>query len=135
MPTAPEGAPESKKHWAEENSLLKRVGHPEDVARTVLYLVDSDFATGATYLIDGGRALVVALLIGWVILAVEIENTGLFWTLLIVFRHHAALRMFNVAILGLAAVMALLSLVKFFPADEAAPDLGVRRARRTPPAA
>ena len=32
--------------WAEGNSLLKRVGHPEDVARTVLFLVDSDFATG-----------------------------------------------------------------------------------------
>lgn len=28
-------------------------------------------------------ALVVALLIGWVILSVEIENTGLFWTLLV----------------------------------------------------
>jgi NAD(P)-dependent dehydrogenase (short-subunit alcohol dehydrogenase family) len=54
----PDGAPDSKRQWAEENSLLKRVGHPEDVARTVLYLVDSDFATGATYLIDGGRALV-----------------------------------------------------------------------------
>lgn len=54
----PAGATDAKRRWAEENSLLKRVGHPEDVARTVLYLVDSDFATGATYLIDGGRALV-----------------------------------------------------------------------------
>lgn len=54
----PPGATEAKRQWAEEKSLLKRVGHPEDVARTVLYLVDSDFATGATYFIDGGRALV-----------------------------------------------------------------------------
>ena len=54
----PEGATEAKKRWAEENSLLKRVGRPEDIARTILFLVDSDFATGATYFIDGGRALV-----------------------------------------------------------------------------
>ncbi len=54
----PEGAPDAKRAWAEGNSLLKRVGHPEDVARTVLYLVDSDFATGGVYFIDGGRALV-----------------------------------------------------------------------------
>jgi NAD(P)-dependent dehydrogenase (short-subunit alcohol dehydrogenase family) len=54
----PEGATGAKRAWAEGNSLLKRVGHPIDVARTVLYLVDSDFATGAAYLIDGGRALV-----------------------------------------------------------------------------
>ena len=39
-------------------SLLKRVGRPEDVARTVLFLVDSDFTTGAVYFVDGGRALV-----------------------------------------------------------------------------
>jgi NAD(P)-dependent dehydrogenase (short-subunit alcohol dehydrogenase family) len=54
----PEGATDAKRAWAEGNSLLKRVGHPEDVARTVLYLVDSDFATGGVYFIDGGRALV-----------------------------------------------------------------------------
>lgn len=54
----PEGAPDSKRQWAETNSLLKRVGHPADVARTVLFLVDSDFATGGVYFIDGGRALV-----------------------------------------------------------------------------
>jgi NAD(P)-dependent dehydrogenase (short-subunit alcohol dehydrogenase family) len=54
----PEGAPDAKRQWAEGNSLLKRVGRPEDVARTVLFLVDSDFATGGVYFIDGGRALV-----------------------------------------------------------------------------
>lgn len=54
----PEGATEAKRAWAEGNSLLKRIGRPEDVARTVLYLADSDFATGAVYFIDGGRALV-----------------------------------------------------------------------------
>ncbi len=54
----PEGANAAKIAWAEENSLLKRVGRPEDVARTVLFLADSDFATGAVYFMDGGRALV-----------------------------------------------------------------------------
>jgi len=54
----PEGASEAKKQWAIENSLLKRIGRPEDVARTVLFLADSDFVTGAVYFVDGGRALV-----------------------------------------------------------------------------
>jgi NAD(P)-dependent dehydrogenase (short-subunit alcohol dehydrogenase family) len=54
----PEGASEAKVNWAVQNSLLKRVGRPEDVARTVLFLVDSDFTTGAVYFVDGGRALV-----------------------------------------------------------------------------
>lgn len=54
----PEGASEAKVQWAIQNSLLKRVGRPEDVARTVLFLADSDFVTGAVYFVDGGRALV-----------------------------------------------------------------------------
>lgn len=54
----PDGATDAKRQWAEDNSLLKRVGRPEDVARTVLFLADSDFATGAVYFVDGGRALV-----------------------------------------------------------------------------
>jgi NAD(P)-dependent dehydrogenase (short-subunit alcohol dehydrogenase family) len=54
----PDGATDAKRQWAESNSLLKRVGRPEDVARTVLFLVDSDFTTGAVYFVDGGRALV-----------------------------------------------------------------------------
>lgn len=54
----PDGATDAKRQWAENNSLLKRVGRPEDVARTVLFLADSDFITGAVYFVDGGRALV-----------------------------------------------------------------------------
>lgn len=54
----PDGATDAKRQWAVENSLLKRVGRPEDVARTVLFLADSDFVTGAVYFVDGGRALV-----------------------------------------------------------------------------
>lgn len=53
----PENAPPEKKQWAIENSLLKRVGSPEDVARTIIFLTEMDFATGAVYFMDGGRAL------------------------------------------------------------------------------
>ena len=54
----PEDAGEEKQRWAVENSLLKRVGTPEDVARTVIFLAEMDFVTGAVYFVDGGRALV-----------------------------------------------------------------------------
>ena len=53
----PENATEAKKQWAIENSLLKRVGTPEDVARLVICLTEMDFVTGAVYFVDGGRAL------------------------------------------------------------------------------
>ncbi len=54
----PDNASAEKKEWATENSLLKRVGSPEDVAKTIIFLTEMDFATGAVYFMDGGRALV-----------------------------------------------------------------------------
>ncbi|MFP4345376.1 MAG: SDR family NAD(P)-dependent oxidoreductase [Anaerolineales bacterium] len=54
----PDECPPQKRQWAEERSLLGRVGCPEDVARTVAFLMESDFTTGSVYFIDGGRALV-----------------------------------------------------------------------------
>lgn len=54
----PDNAAEAKVQWAVENSLLKRIGTPEDVAHTVIFLAQSDFVTGAVYFVDGGRALV-----------------------------------------------------------------------------
>ena len=54
----PDGATEAKRQWATENSLLKRVGTPEDVARTIIFMTETDFVTGAVYFVDGGRALV-----------------------------------------------------------------------------
>ena len=39
-------------------TLVKRMGSPEDVARAVLFLCEgTDFATGSTLLLDGGRLL------------------------------------------------------------------------------
>jgi NAD(P)-dependent dehydrogenase (short-subunit alcohol dehydrogenase family) len=54
----PEGASAEKRQWAVENSLLRRVGTPEDVAKLVVFLTEMDFVTGAVYFVDGGRALV-----------------------------------------------------------------------------
>lgn len=54
----PDDADDAKRRWAIEKSALKRIGSPEDVARTVRYLIEEDFATGAVYLVDGGRSLV-----------------------------------------------------------------------------
>ena len=38
-------------------TLLGRVGSPEDVAEAVLYLTRADFVTGTTLVVDGGRLL------------------------------------------------------------------------------
>lgn len=41
-----------------EGTPLRKIGSPEDIARTVLFLIEgSDFITGATYLVDGGRSI------------------------------------------------------------------------------
>jgi len=54
----PENCSESKREWAVENSLLKRVGCPQDVAQLMAFLIESDFLTGSVYFVDGGRSLV-----------------------------------------------------------------------------
>jgi NAD(P)-dependent dehydrogenase (short-subunit alcohol dehydrogenase family) len=53
----PEDAPPEKIDWAVDKSLLKRVGEPEDVARLVVFLIESEFTTGSVYFVDGGRSL------------------------------------------------------------------------------
>ncbi|MCS7248161.1 MAG: SDR family oxidoreductase [Anaerolineales bacterium] len=54
----PPNATEEKKRWAIENSLLKRIGSPSDVAQLAAFLIENEFATGAVYFIDGGRSAV-----------------------------------------------------------------------------
>jgi NAD(P)-dependent dehydrogenase (short-subunit alcohol dehydrogenase family) len=54
----PDNYSAEKKRWAEENSLLKRTGQPQDVARLAAFLIENEFTTGAVYFVDGGRALV-----------------------------------------------------------------------------
>ncbi len=54
----PDRALPEKRSWAEERSLLKRMGTADDVACTVAFLMENDFATAVVYFIDGGRQLV-----------------------------------------------------------------------------
>lgn len=54
----PEDSPAEKRQWAEEKSLLKRVGDPADVARLIEFIIENDFLTGSVYFVDGGRSLV-----------------------------------------------------------------------------
>ena len=57
--------PESGKSCANKDQIiartpLKRAGSPEDVARTVLWLLrDADFVTGQIVRVDGGRSLAI----------------------------------------------------------------------------
>jgi pteridine reductase len=51
--------PEQVERRASE-TLLGRVGTPDDVAEAVLYLATADFVTGATLVVDGGRMLQTA---------------------------------------------------------------------------
>jgi NAD(P)-dependent dehydrogenase (short-subunit alcohol dehydrogenase family) len=54
----PEDFTEEERRKVIQATPLKRLGSPEDVARTVLFLVEgTDFVTGATYLVDGGRLI------------------------------------------------------------------------------
>jgi pteridine reductase len=49
-------APEQEERRAAE-TLLGRVGSPEDVADAVMYLVSGSFVTGTSLVVDGGRLL------------------------------------------------------------------------------
>jgi NAD(P)-dependent dehydrogenase (short-subunit alcohol dehydrogenase family) len=54
----PDEYPEDQKDAILERTPLRRVGSPEDIARTVLFLVEgSDFITGAVVPVDGGARL------------------------------------------------------------------------------
>jgi NAD(P)-dependent dehydrogenase (short-subunit alcohol dehydrogenase family) len=51
----PESYTDEDRRRSEENSLLGRLGSPEDVVRTVLFLERSPFITGEVIVVDGGR--------------------------------------------------------------------------------
>jgi NAD(P)-dependent dehydrogenase (short-subunit alcohol dehydrogenase family) len=54
----PEDASEEEIARMLAGTLTKRLGLPEDVARAVMFLCEgTDFATGSTLLLDGGRLL------------------------------------------------------------------------------
>jgi len=53
----PDGATEEELRASRERTALKRLGSPEDVARALIYLVENDYVTGETLVVDGGRML------------------------------------------------------------------------------
>ena len=54
----PKGIGAAERRGAIEKTLLKRIGSPADIARSVLFLAEgSDFVTGAILPVDGGRLL------------------------------------------------------------------------------
>lgn len=53
----PEDLPEEERQRVVAGTLLKREGTPEQVAHTVLYLVENDYVTGVCIPLDGGRTI------------------------------------------------------------------------------
>lgn len=49
---------ESSREWITENTPLRRVGTPDDVAEAALYLVNARYTTGDVLTVDGGRHVV-----------------------------------------------------------------------------
>ena len=48
---------ETKQH-IKSRTALKRVGHPSDVARAILFLIrDAGYITGQVIAVDGGRSI------------------------------------------------------------------------------
>jgi NAD(P)-dependent dehydrogenase (short-subunit alcohol dehydrogenase family) len=40
---------------AQERTLVKRLGQPEDVSRVIALLIEHDYLTGHVYFVDGGQ--------------------------------------------------------------------------------
>ncbi len=53
----PEDTSPTQLHDLARRAPLGRIGSPDDVVETLLYLVRSDFVTGETIVVDGGRIL------------------------------------------------------------------------------
>jgi pteridine reductase len=51
----PEGWTEESEAHLVETTPLKRLGSPKDVAEAVIFLMQSDYVTGVTLMVDGGR--------------------------------------------------------------------------------
>lgn len=53
-----EDTPDSVQQREIDKTLVKRAGSPEDVAQVVVFVAESDYSTGATFHVDGGRSLI-----------------------------------------------------------------------------
>jgi pteridine reductase len=53
----PPDLPEEERRQAINATLVKRAGHPNNVAQAVLFFLDNDFVTGVCLPVDGGRTI------------------------------------------------------------------------------
>ncbi|MCX6029285.1 MAG: SDR family oxidoreductase [Chloroflexi bacterium] len=53
----PPNCPPEAERWLTEKALLKRIGHPTDVARLAQLIIECDYFTGSILQVDGGMAL------------------------------------------------------------------------------
>ena len=53
----PPGLSDQEKRAVEDATPLKRWGGPEEIAKAALFLAETDFVTGETIRVDGGRHL------------------------------------------------------------------------------
>jgi NAD(P)-dependent dehydrogenase (short-subunit alcohol dehydrogenase family) len=53
-----EDTPSSVQQREIDKTLVKRAGDPQDVAHVVVFVAESDYSTGATFHVDGGRSLI-----------------------------------------------------------------------------
>ena len=51
---------EAKKHAIDNRIMLHRLGKPEEVAQTVVFLVKNDYITGEVLMVDGGLTMRIA---------------------------------------------------------------------------
>jgi NAD(P)-dependent dehydrogenase (short-subunit alcohol dehydrogenase family) len=51
----PDGSSEAAEGRARGKAVLERLGSPDDVAGALRYLLEADYVTGHTLVVDGGR--------------------------------------------------------------------------------
>ena len=52
-----EDTPDNVRQREIDKTLVKRAGSPRDVAQVVVFVAESDYSTGASFHVDGGRSL------------------------------------------------------------------------------
>ena len=53
----PPDLPEAEREEAISATLVRREGHPRNIARAVLFFIENDFVTGVALPVDGGRSI------------------------------------------------------------------------------
>ena len=56
----PPNMPEAEREEAIRSTLVRREGHPKNVAAAVIFLVENEFVTGVCLPVDGGRTIYAA---------------------------------------------------------------------------